>query len=180
MLVNFSTPSLIAWLVLPCLFGCGTAGAAGAELRPTGPDVGRAVVQSPPDCPECDRVVARVRKLLPRQPERVVVLDASHQSQAMRRRIEESEAFISVGETTVYLKKQGSTFQLALGGEGIADFALAIIIWHEMAHIGGDNEEQAQLQEEQLWRQFVLGRRVDSSRGLNYLKLLQNRRNPKS
>jgi hypothetical protein len=100
MLVNFSTATLIAWLALPCLLGCGTAGAAGGELRPTG-NVGRTVVQSPPDCPECDRVVARARKLLPRQPERVVVLDASHQSQAMRRRIEESEAFITAGETTV-------------------------------------------------------------------------------
>jgi hypothetical protein len=109
-----------------------------------------------------------------------VVLDASHQPQALRRRIEEADAFVTFGETTVYLKKQGSTFQQALGGEGIADFALAIIIWHEMAHITGANEAQAQLQEEQLWREFVLGRRVDSSRGLKYLKLLQNRRNPKS
>jgi hypothetical protein len=178
--VNFSTPSPIAWLVLSCLLCCGTAGAAGRDLRAAGPNFSRAMVQSPPDCPECDRVVARVRKLLPRQPERIVVLGASHQPQALRRRIEEAEAFVTVGETTVYLKKQGSTFQEALDGEGIADFALAIIIWHEMAHIAGANEAQAQSQEEQLWRQFVLERRVDPPRGLNYLRLLQNRRKPKS
>jgi hypothetical protein len=179
MRVNFSTPSRIDWLVLSCLLGCQTAGAAGGDLRAAGPNFSRAMVQSPPDCSECDRVVARVRKLLPRQPERIVVLDAGHQPQALRR-VEGTEAFVMVGETTVYLNKEGSTFQQALGGEGIADFALAIIIWHEMAHIAGANEAQAQLQEEQLWRQFVLQRRVDAPRGLNYLRLLRNRRKPKS
>ena len=156
-----------------------TAG-LGPDIRAVGPDYGRAMAQTSTTCPECDRVVARVRKLLPRQPERIVVLDASNQPQTLRRRIEEAEAFVTVGETTVYLKKQGSTFQQALDGEGIADFALAIIIWHEMAHIAGANEAQAQSQEEQLWRQFVLERRVDPPRGLNYLRLLQNRRSPKS
>jgi hypothetical protein len=124
--------------------------------------------------------VARVQKLLPRRPDRIVVLDAARQPLVLQRRIEEAEGFVTIGDSTVYLKKQGSTFQRALLGEGIWDLVLAIIVWHEMAHVAGADEAEAQLREEQLWRQFVLERRVDSRRGMNYLTLLQNRRKPKS
>jgi hypothetical protein len=50
------------------------------------------------------------------------------------------------------LKKQGLTFDHALEGAGDWDYALAAIIWHEMAHINGADEAEAQRQEEQLWR----------------------------
>lgn len=132
-----------------------------------------------PECPECDRVVARVQRLLPRPPDRIVVVDTTRQPAAIQRRIEESEGFVTVGDNTIHLKKQGSTFQRALRGEGIWDFVLAIIVWHEMAHVAGADEREAQIQEEQLWRQFVVQRRVDSTRGMNFLRLLQNRRKPK-
>lgn len=163
MRVDATTQFGIAWLASICLL----------LARET-------TAQAPPDCPECDRVIARVERLLPRRPERIVVLDASRQPPALQRRVEEAEGFVTVGSTTVYLKKQGSTFQQALRSAGIADFALAIIVWHEMAHVAGADERGAQLQEEQLWRQFVLERRVDPARGLNYLTLLRNRRKPKS
>ena len=56
------------------------------------------------------------------------------------------------------------------------DFALAAIIWHEMAHIDGADEAAAQRAEEQLWREFILGGPVDRTRGMQYLALLQKRR----
>ena len=61
-------------------------------------------------------------------------------------------------------------------GAGIFDYVLATIIWHEMAHIDGADEANARRAEEDLWTQFVVARRVDSARGLNYLGLLKKRR----
>jgi hypothetical protein len=76
----------------------------------------------------------------------------------------------------VYLVNQGATLRRALRGSGIYDFVLATVIWHEMAHIDGADEAKAQREEEQLWMQFVVARRVDSTRGLSYLALLEKRR----
>jgi hypothetical protein len=44
-----------------------------------------------------------------------------------------------------------------------------------MAHIAGADEREAQRQEEDLWREYLLARRVDTGRGLNYLTLLTKR-----
>ena len=55
------------------------------------------------------------------------------------------------------------------------DYVLATLIWHEMAHIAGADEREAQRQEEELWREYLLARRVDTGRGLNYLVLLTKR-----
>ena len=52
---------------------------------------------------------------------------------------------------------------------------LAIIVWHEMAHLAGASEPQARREEEALWQRFVVDGRVDSRRGLAYLTLLRNR-----
>jgi hypothetical protein len=74
------------------------------------------------------------------------------------------------------LKKQGLTFDRALEGAGDWGYALAAIIWYEMAHINGADEAEAQRQEEQLWQQFVVGGQIDAGKGLGYLALLRNRR----
>jgi hypothetical protein len=126
-------------------------------------------------CAECDRVVARVLRLLPRRPVRVVVIDAETAPPALRHRIEHTEGFVTAGDSAVYLKRQGSTFQLALRGPGACDYALAIIIWHEMVHVNGGDERTAQHQEEWLWQQFMLERRVNWEQGLRYLALLRKR-----
>ena len=57
----------------------------------------------------------------------------------------------------------------------IFDYALAAIIWHEMAHIDGGDESAAQDAEEQLWKEFILRGRVDRTRGMRYLALLCQR-----
>jgi hypothetical protein len=118
--------------------------------------------------------VKRALRLLPRQPERILIVErptAPDQHAGKPR----TEAFINRGQPTVYLVRQGATLQEALKGPGIFDFALAAIIWHEMAHVDGGDENRAQREEEQLWRQFILGGRVDRTRGMQYLALLNRR-----
>jgi len=120
--------------------------------------------------------VARVLPLLPTQPERVVVIDLERSSPALRQAHEHAEGFVINGKRTVYLTKQSAIMQKALAGAGIWDYALAITVWHEMAHLDGSDEPHAQEKEEGLWRQFVVAGLVDSRRGMAYLALLRKRR----
>jgi hypothetical protein len=119
--------------------------------------------------------IDRASRMLPQQPDKIVIVErptASSQHAGGPR----SEAFVNLGEPTVYLVRQGATLQRALDGPGIFDFALAAIIWHEMAHIEGADEPAAQRAEEQLWKGFILARHVDSRVGMRYLALLRDRR----
>ena len=118
--------------------------------------------------------IDRASRMLPRQPDKIVIVErptAPSQHAGGPR----PEAFVNLGEPTVYLVRQGATLQRASEGPGIFDFALAAIIWHEMAHIDGGDETKAQRAEEQLWREFILGGRVDRTRGMQYLALLHRR-----
>ena len=107
-----------------------------------------------------DDAIGRALRLLPRQPERIVLVDradGSHEHMGKPN----VEAFVKHGGRVVYLVRQGVTLQATLKGPGIFDYALATVIWHEMAHIDGADEPAAQQAEEQLWMQFVLAQRVD-------------------
>jgi hypothetical protein len=126
-------------------------------------------------CRECDEVVSRVLLLLPERPNAIVVIDADRLSPALRQKIETAEGFVTPGERTVYLKKQALTFQRALTSGGIWDYAVAAVVWHEMAHIAGADEAEAQRREEQLWTRFTISRQVDVGRGLWYLRDLRKR-----
>lgn len=114
-----------------------------------------------------DEAVARALRLLPRPPERVQVVETGRPH---------VDAFVNEGERVVYVRKSGETLQHASRGPGIFDYVLAITIWHEMAHLDGADEPEAQRREEQLWINYIITRRVDSTRGLNYLRLLVGRR----
>ena len=92
--------------------------------------------------------------------------------------VEHVEAFVNHGGKVVYLIRQGVTLQATLKGPGIFDYALATVIWHEMAHIDGADEVAAQEAEEQLWMEFIVSQRVDRTRGMRYLDLLEKRRAP--
>jgi hypothetical protein len=119
--------------------------------------------------------VNRASRLLPQPPKKIVIVErptAPDQHAGKPR----AEAFINLGEPTVYLVRQGATLQGALKGPGVFDYALAAIIWHEMAHIDGADEAAAQRAEEQLWKEFILARRVDNRLGMRYLALLRTRR----
>jgi hypothetical protein len=127
-------------------------------------------------CLPCDEVVKRVVSLLPETPPPIVVLDATQQPRTLQDKMKGVEAFVNPGKPTIYLNSQGSDFQHALKGSGIWDYALAITIWHEMAHLKGADERTAQEREEELWLQFVTAGKIDSQRGLAYLQLLKKRR----
>lgn len=122
-----------------------------------------------------DETVSRAVRLLPKQPTKILVVDAARavrQVDAQGRRV---EAFAMIGENVVYLIAQGDTLKRARRGPGLFDYVLATLIWHEMAHIAGADEREAQRQEEELWREYLLARRVDTGRGLKYLVLLTKR-----
>ena len=125
---------------------------------------------------EYDQTLARVIRLLPRPPDKVVVINADASGRSLHDKLQHVEGFVTHGERVVYLVQQGETLQRAMKGAGIFDYALAITIWHEMAHIDGADEAKARQAEEQLWGQFVLEGRVDSVRGMKYLALLKSRR----
>jgi hypothetical protein len=136
---------------------------------------GQTAVSSDPPCSACDDVVRRVLPLLPKAPVSVVVIDASRATKVLRDSLVGVEGFVTKGSQTVCLTKQGSTFTHALNGPGIWDYALAIIVWHEMAHLEGASEREAQAKEEALWLEFVTNEKVDANRGLAYLGLLRKR-----
>jgi hypothetical protein len=119
----------------------------------------------------CEEAVGRAVRLLPRQPDRIVVLDV--RSRSGQRHV---EAFVNDGERVVYLVRQAVSLQRALKGDRIYDYVLATVIWHEMAHIDGADEAAAQQAEEQLWMEFIVAQRVDQTRGIRYLALLKERR----
>ena len=125
---------------------------------------------------EYDRTLARVIPLLPRPPDKIVVVDADASGRSLHEKLEHVEGFVTTGERVVYLVRQGETLQRAMKGPGIFDYALAITIWHEMAHIDGADEASARREEEALWQEYVRDGRVDVFRGLKYLTLLQARR----
>src|SRR5262245_45079107 len=144
-------------------------GALGALLA-NGPAVGildasQAKHEEPvsrPPCPKCDEVIARVLRLLPKQPESLVVVDLNRSGRVLHDKFQHVEGFVTTGGHTVYLTKQSAIMQKALAGPGIWDYALAITVWHEMAHIEGADEREAQLREEELWKEFMVQQRVDA------------------
>ena len=113
-----------------------------------------------------DEAIARALRLLPRHPEKILLVDRPNAT-GLHDGKPNVEAFVIQGGRVVYLVRQGVTLQRALRGPGVFDFALAAIIWHEMAHIDGADEPAAQLMEEQLWKQFILTGLVDSRRGMS-------------
>jgi hypothetical protein len=126
-------------------------------------------------CIRCEAVIQRVLPLLPRRPLQVIVLDTEHTTELLKAKLAGVDGFITKGDPAVYLRMQSETFQAALAGPGIWDYALAITIWHEMAHLDGADEHQAQEKEEALWREFIVNGRVDNRRGMAYLALLRKR-----
>jgi hypothetical protein len=123
-----------------------------------------------------EETIKRALVLLPTPPAQILVVDATQAPRKVDAHGRRVQAFVRYGETVVYLIADGPTLRGAQNGSGIFDYALATLIWHEMAHLGGADEREAQRQEEELWEQFLAGGRVDTGRGLNYLALLRKRR----
>ena len=157
------------WLVLVAIgISGGTAGAA-EKLRHDGTGITEGT-QSP--------AIQRALKLLPKRPARVVIIDADLARPDVRPTLLGKDAFVTPRGTVVYVVKQSEVLRHAEAGASFLVCALAAIIWHEMAHIEGADEPEAQRREEALWTRFLLEERIDGTQALRYLDLLKKRRRP--
>jgi hypothetical protein len=123
-----------------------------------------------------DPILERVLKLLPKRPLQVVVIDPNQAQPDVRRTLLPLDAFITKGGRVVYLTSHSEVLRGALKGAQICEYILATVVWHEMAHIDGADEAEAQRREEQLWTAFLMEERVDRIQGLRYLTALKSRR----
>ena len=122
------------------------------------------------------RTLRAALEVLPRRPERIVVVDAEAEPPAHERQLRDLDAFVPVGSRVIYLRRQSPTLLAAEFSGGPYVLMLAAVIWHEMAHTEGLDERHAQEREEDLWKQFVQRNIVDSGVGLTYLDELRRRR----
>ena len=124
---------------------------------------------------DMDDAVRRAIALLPKRPGDVEIVDMATATKLLRDHLKHVDAFVTTGVEIVYLKKQGPSLQQEMGRPRSDDYVLAGTIWHEMAHIEGNDERGAQRAEQQLWRTFMLQGRVDTAVATRYLALLDRR-----
>ena len=122
------------------------------------------------------RTLRAALEVLPRRPERIVVVDEEAMPPALDEQRRDLDAFVPVGSRIIYLRRQSATLLAAEYSGGPCLLMLAAVIWHEMAHTEGHDERQAQQREEHLWKEFVQRGLVDSGVGLAYLDELRRRR----
>jgi hypothetical protein len=123
-------------------------------------------------------VIQQALRLLPRCPPRVTVVEEHQVRTEFRVRFRRAEAFVSKGEPVVYVTSHSPILRAAADGSSAHVYALATILWHEMAHLDGADEAEAQHREEVLWTRFLLDDHVDRTAGLRYLSRLARRRRP--
>ena len=119
--------------------------------------------------------IRRALQLLSRRPERVVVIDPDDATPEGQKILAKSDAFITAGGRIVYINRHSEVLNGARQGSSLYICMLASIIWHEMAHVDGADEHDAQRQEEGLWKRFLVEGRVDRVTALRYLKLMNDR-----
>jgi hypothetical protein len=115
-------------------------------------------------------------ELLPQRPAQVGVVDTEGAKPEVRERLLKADAFVTPGGRTVYLVRESEVLKRAQTGSSVFVCMLAAIMWHEMAHIDGADEAEAQRREEGLWKRFLLDNRVDRVTALRYLKAMNERR----
>ena len=122
------------------------------------------------------RALRAALEALPRRPARIDVVDTEALPLRHEKQLRDLDAFVPVGSRVIYLRRQSPTLLAAELSGGPYLLMLAAIIWHEMAHVDGLDERDAQEREENLWHQFVQRNLVDSGVGLTYLDELKRRR----
>jgi hypothetical protein len=122
------------------------------------------------------RMLTAAIEVLPRRPERIVMVDTEELPPTQESQLRELDAFVLRGSHVIYLRRQGQTLRAAEYSGGPYVLMLAVVIWHEMAHTEGLDERHAQEREEDLWKQYVQRGLVDSNVGLTYLDELRRRR----
>lgn len=141
----------------------------------TTPDSGGFIVYEGADAVAVRAALVEALRLLPRRPARVAVVDADDARPEVRPTLLRLDAFVVKEGPVIYIVRQSSLLRGAMAGSAVQRHALAAVIWHEMAHVGGADERQARREEEVLWMSFLRDQRVDSVAGLRYLKSLVER-----
>ena len=149
----------------------GLPSAEAASTSAAGAENQRIVAAAPEDAAAIESAL----HLLSRRPEKVVVIDPDGATPEGRKILARSDAFITKGGHIVYVNRQSEVLKGARQGATLYVCMLASIIWHEMAHIDGADEEGAQRREEGLWKRFLVEGRVDRVTALRYLKLMTDR-----
>lgn len=114
-------------------------------------------------------------RLLPRQPARIAVMDVTECRPGVRGHMLALDAFVVRGNGVIYIVQQSEVLRLARGGNRIFVAMLATILWHEMAHLDGADEQKARKAEEDLWTALLRDGVADPMVGLRYLQALKNR-----
>jgi hypothetical protein len=122
------------------------------------------------------RTLRAALEVLPRRPERIVLVGNEASAPGQEKQLRELDGFVLTGSRVIYLRRQSPTLLAAEYDGGPYLLMLAAVIWHEMAHAEGLDERHAQEREEDLWKQFVQRSMVDSGIGLTYLQELRGRR----
>jgi hypothetical protein len=162
----------IGWTLLLIFVAHPTINARGDPVLDCGPS-------TRPGFESCVRTIRRVLVLLPRRPEKIQVLDPALAAPGVKARLRHADGFADPAKRVVYLNERGDALGHALKRGGVWDYVVAIVVWHEMAHIDGAQESDAQQAEEDLWEQFIVWHKVDAVQGLSYLRLLRKRREPR-
>jgi hypothetical protein len=121
------------------------------------------------------RTLQAAIEALPRRPERIVVVE-TRALPPQESRLRGLDGFVLSDRRVIYLRRESPTLLAAETSGGPYVLMLALVIWHEMAHLEGIDERQAQRREEDLWTEFMQRGLVDPGLGLTYLAELRRRR----
>ena len=156
--------------VVPVLIFCAIAQVGGEK-----PDWQFLIVSSGPEAALERGALVKVLQLLPRLPARIAVLDAADARPQVQERLLRLDGFVLEGSPVVYVVKQSALLRGAVAGSSFHTYALAAVVWHEMAHVDGADEREARAREEALWTRYVRDQRVDELTALRYMAALKRR-----
>jgi hypothetical protein len=121
------------------------------------------------------KALVEALRLLPRLPSRVAVIDAEAAKPEVKATLLRLDAFTIKGSAVVYVVRQSALLRGAVEGQAFHSYALASVVWHEMAHAEGEDEREARRREQALWTTFVRDQQVDQVTALRYLDALAKR-----
>lgn len=163
---NKSTTATVA--VLLCLL----ATRAGAQGHDRGTEL---IVDPGPDSAQDRATLMAAIALLPKAPARIAVMDVTQARASVREHLLTLDAFTVKGNGVIYVVQQSDLLRTARTGLPVARAMLAVVLWHEMAHLSGADERDARIAEEALWTRFLRDGLMDQVTGLRYLMALKKR-----